>query len=52
MGVQGKDIEEWAIKFNNLTFDSFLIATGNFKDWIIAPKASLQTTSSSTSYLD
>ena len=37
-GVQGKVDEEWAIKFSTLTFDSFLIATGNFKDWIIVPK--------------
>ena len=29
-GTQGKDDEEWSIKFETLKFDSYLIATGNF----------------------
>ena len=43
IGVQGKDDAEWAIKFNALIFDSFMFATGNFKDWIIGPKATFTT---------
>jgi len=39
IGLQGKDDAEWAIKFNALIFDSFMFATGNFKDWLIGPKA-------------
>jgi hypothetical protein len=42
-GNQGKDEEEWAIKFDNLKFDSYLIATGNFKDWMIVPQDFVKT---------
>jgi hypothetical protein len=40
IGQQGS-ADEWSIPFNELTYDSLLIATGNFKDWIILPKASV-----------
>jgi hypothetical protein len=40
-GVQGIDDAEWAVKFDTLTYNSFLFATGNFNEWIIGPKASI-----------
>ena len=38
IGTQGKDDDEWAILFGTLKFDSYLIATGNFRDWMVVPK--------------
>jgi len=45
-GTQGKDDAEWAIMFSTLIFDTFLFATGDFSDWMIAPKASITTQTS------
>jgi len=39
-GIQGSS-NEWAIKFNSLTFNNFLFATGNFAHWAIIPKANI-----------
>jgi hypothetical protein len=38
VGTQGTNAAEWAVKFDTLTFNSFLVATGNLKDWVIAHK--------------
>ena len=40
-GTQGSTTAEWAIKFQHLTFNSFLFTTENFHHWAIAPKASI-----------